>query len=327
MSRLADPSLLDGAVERAVLDGHDGRSGAALERVLLDDGTRLVVKRARPGADLTMQLSGDSEGRELVLWATGVLDHLPDGVGHAVVGGWRDGADVVIAMRDLGGAVLGWDTVLGRDDCRRIFEAAAALHAAFAGRRIEGLCPLSTRLSIFDPAGLRSLPLDGHPIAGSALRGWERFAELVPAAVADAVAALHRDPAPLVRALTARGTTLVHGDLWLVNAAFEPGRVTLLDWNLATEAPGAFDFTTFLMGASGVGATSDELLDDVRAAQGDRHDETALRLALLASVVDLGWNKALDAADHDDADIRARAAAELAWWADQARRTLDLGLL
>ncbi len=326
MSRTADPTMLASAVERTMLDGHDGRSGAQLERVQLDDGTRLVVKRTRPGADLTMRLSGDSEGRELCLWATGVLDRLPAGVAHPVLGGWHDGDDIVVVMRDLGDAVLGWGTVLGRADCRRIFTAAAGMHAAFAGQRIDGLCPLTTRLSLFDPAGLRSLPADDHPIAGSALRGWERFAELVPGDVAIAVNALHRDPVPLAVALTARGTTLVHGDLWLVNAAFEPGEVVFLDWNLATEAPGAFDFATFLMGASGVGATADELLEDVRGLQGDRHDETALRLALLAAVVDLGWNKALDASS-DDASLRARGTAELAWWTGQARRTLDLGLL
>jgi hypothetical protein len=67
VSPTADPTMLAAAVERTVLDGHDGRSGAQLERVQLNDGTRLVVKRTRPGADLTMQLSGDSEGRELCL--------------------------------------------------------------------------------------------------------------------------------------------------------------------------------------------------------------------------------------------------------------------
>lgn len=327
MTATAGPSLLATTVERTLLGGHDGRSGARLERVRLADGTRLVVKRSNAGADLTMPLSGDSEGRELRLWETGVLDRLPAGVGHVLVGGWRDGDDVVVVMRDLGDAVIGWDTVIRRDECRRIFAAAASMHRAFAGQRIDGLCPLATRLSLFDPAGLRSLPAQDHPIARCALRGWERFAELVPTDVADAVNALHRDPGPLAAALVARGTTLVHGDLWLVNAAFEPGRVVLLDWGVATEAPGAFDFATFLMGASAVKVDRDDLLDEVRAVQGDGHDETALRLALLAAVVDLGWNKALDAADHDDAAIRAREAAELSWWVSQARRTLDLALL
>ena len=327
MNRSIDPSLLDSAVDRAVLADHDGRSGAHLERVRLADGTRLVVKRSRADVDLTMRLSGDREGRELGLWDTGVLDRLPAGAGHAVVGGWHAGDEVVVVMRDLGDAVLGWDTDVRRKDAQRIFAAAASMHAAFADRRIESLCPLATRLSLFDPAGLRSLPGAGdHPIVGHALQGWERFAEQAPADVVDAVGALHRDPAKLVAHLTADGTTLTHGDLWLVNTAFEPDRVVFLDWALATAAPGAFDFATFLMGASGIQATLDELLDDVRSVQAERHDETALRLALLAAVVDLGWNKALDATG-DDETTRARGGAELSWWVDQARLTLELGLV
>ena len=39
----AATGLLDRIVERVPLDGHDGRSGARLERVGLDDGTRLVL--------------------------------------------------------------------------------------------------------------------------------------------------------------------------------------------------------------------------------------------------------------------------------------------
>jgi hypothetical protein len=326
MSGRAGPALLDTAVERSILAGHDGRSGARLERVRLADGTRLMVKRSDPAADLAMRLSEDGEGRELRLWASGVLDRLPAGAGHAVVDGWREGDDVVVVMRDLGQAVIGWDTAIDRDDCRRIFTAAAAVHRAFAGQRVDGLCSLSTRLSLFAPATLRALPADEYPLVGHALRGWERFADQVSIDVSDAVGACHRDPGPLVRALTAGGTTLAHGDLWLVNAAFDSDRVVFLDWGLATDAPGAFDFAVFLMGASGVHATRDELLDDIRSAQGGRHDEAALRLALLAALVDLGWNKALDATEAQDDAIRAREAAELTWWVDQARRTLDLGL-
>ena len=318
--------LLATAVERTVLAGHDGRSGAGLERVRLADGRRLVVKRTFTSADLTMRFSGDDVGRELVLWETGVLDQLPPGVGHAVVGGWRDGDEVVVVMRDLGSAVISWDTPVGRAGCRRIFAAAASLHAAFAGRRAEGLCPLERRLSLFAPRTLHTVPPGEHPLVDAALAGWERFADLVPTDVADAVSAIHDNAGPLAARLTAGGTTLVHGDLWLVNAAFEGDRVVLIDWGLATEAPGAVEFATFLMGASGVAVGRDDLLDDIRAASGDRHDEPALRLALLAAVADLGWNKALDATGDDDA-VRARETAELGWWVDQARHALDLGLL
>ncbi len=320
------PERLDTAVERSLLDGHDGRSGARLERARLADGTRLVVKRSCASADLAMRLSGDREGRELQLWLSGVLDRLPANVGHAVVAGWREAEDVVVVMRDLGDAVIGWDTPVGRNECRRIFAAAAAMHNAFAGQHIAGLCPLRTRLSLFAPSTLYSLAADDHPLVGAALRGWGRFAGLVPSDVADAVTAIHADPGPLADALVARGTTLTHGDLWLVNAALQPDRTVLIDWGLATEAPGAVDFATFLMGASAVDASRDDLLDDVRRIHGSQHDEIALRLALLAAVADLGWNKALDATEHSDPSIRDRETAELSWWVQAARSGLDAGL-
>ncbi len=319
------PELLDTAVEWSLLDGHDGRSGARLERVRLADGTRLVVKRSRASADLAMRLSGDREGRELQLWSSGVLDRLPATVGHAVVAGWREDEEVVVVIRDLGDAVIGWDTPIGRTECRRIFAAAAAMHNAFAGQHVAGLCPLRTRLSLFASDTLYSLAADDHPLVGAAQRGWERFAELVPSDVADAVTAFHADPGPLADALVARGTTLTHGDLWLVNAALQPDRIVLVDWGLATEAPGAVDFATFLMGASAVTASRDDLVDDVRRIQGSAHDETALRLALLAAVVDLGWNKALDATEHSDPSVHERETAELSWWVRAARSGLDVG--
>ena len=318
------PELLDGAVERVTLEGHDGRSGASLERVRLADGRRLVVKRMSRRIDLTMRLSGDDTGRELDLWAAGVLDRLPAGVDHALVGGWRDGDDVVVVMRDLADAVITWDTPIGRSECQRIFAAAASLHAAFAGQQVDELWALDRRLSLFAPRTLRTIPAGEQPLVDAALAGWERFAEVAPPDVVEAVSALHDDPTPLADALLTSETTLAHGDLWLVNVAFDGPGVVLLDWNLAIAAPGAVDFANFLMGASGVAARRDDLLDDIRQAQGGRYDDTALRLALLAALIDLGWNKALDATGDDDA-VRRRETAELDWWVAQGRHALDLG--
>jgi hypothetical protein len=73
-----------------------------------------VVKRTCRRTDLTMRLSGDETGRELHLWESGVLQQLPAGVGHAIVGGWHDGDDVVVVMRDLADDLLRWPGVDGR---------------------------------------------------------------------------------------------------------------------------------------------------------------------------------------------------------------------
>jgi hypothetical protein len=41
----------------------------------------------------------------------------------------------------------------------------------------------------------------------------------------------------------------------------------------------------------------------------------------------LGWNKALDAVEHPDPQIRARERADLDWWVDRARDALETGVL
>ena len=89
---------LDGMVKRAPMVGHEGKSGALLERVTLADGRRLIVKRFSPESDLLMAALGDVVGREYVLWSRGILDQLPPEVGHAVVDGWVDGDETVILI-------------------------------------------------------------------------------------------------------------------------------------------------------------------------------------------------------------------------------------
>ena len=38
--------------------------------------------------------------------------------------------------------------------------------------------------------------------------------------------------------------------------------------------------------------------------------------------MELGWNKALDAAEHADPAVRAREESELRWWLEKARPAL-----
>ena len=68
----------------------------------------------------------------------------------------------------------------------------------------------------------------------------------------------------------------------------------------------------------------DEFLAAYRREAGELHDERAhpprpARPAL----VWLGWNKALDIAEHPDPAVRAREEAALPWWLDRAREGLE----
>lgn len=166
-------------------------------------------------------------------------------------------------------------------------------------------------------------PLVGgtNTLPGLVLRGWRRFAELVPGPQAEAVARLQADPTPLITELERRPATLLHGDVWLVNLALEPGTVTLLDWSMATWGPPLLDFAIFLTGAfTQVDADPEQVVADVRAVAGLDADE--VDLMLLCGLMELGWNKALDAAEHADPAVRAREESELRWWLEKARPAL-----
>jgi hypothetical protein len=316
------------ATSRTAVAGHAGKSGAALERVVLADGRMLVVKRFSPRSDLLMATRGERVGPEHVAWSTGLLDRLPARVGHPVVGSWVEGDTTVVVMRDLGDEVLSWEHRLDRSRARWVVRRVADLHLAFLGQPVEGFTPLADHLAVFAPARMRPHVDDGNPLAAAALRGWELFGEQVPLDVADAVTRLLDDPRPLADALLRRPSTLLHGDLATVNMAFEGDRLILIDWAMAVRGPGAVDVARFVAGCSQVvDASREEVLAEYADALGPAHDETAMRLALLAGLVWLGWNKALDAALNPEPEKRDRERDDLAWWVSQARATLRADLL
>jgi hypothetical protein len=317
-------------IERVPLTEHVGKSGATLERWLLDDGSRVVVKYLVPGSDLLMSLTRDTSCREYTIWASGLLDHLPPGVTHAVVAGWREADGAALAMRDLGGEVLSWEDRLDAEQCRWVVQRLAELHGAFADvpleRWSESLTDLEAFITLFAPDRLR--PYVDSTIPRLALRGWRLFEEMVPPDVARPVLDLLSSPGPLVDALRRRPRTLVHGDFATVNLAVEPDALVLLDWSMSTAAPGPIDAARFIAGcATVVGLSREEVIEVYADATGRAFDEQAMHLALLAATMWLGWNKALDAREHPDAAIREREREDLEWWVSRARATLRSGLL
>jgi len=323
--RVAPAELLRDAVERRAVSGHEGKSGAGLERVRLADGRALVVKRVAPGTDFTLDLTGGGPGREYLLWRSGVLDRLPSGVGHAVVDAWQEGGTTVVVMRDLGDAVLTWEHRLSAPRAFWVMERLAALHREFLGDPPADLAPLDLVLTLFAPRRIRSLA-ERSELMALACRGWEIFADTVPTDVAGPVLELLDDVRPLVVALASGPVTLTHGDAATVNMAFDGEDLVLLDWAMPTAAPGALDVARFLAGCSSVVEPSrEELLAAYRRAAGPAADERSVQLALLSGLVWLGWNKALDAAEHPDPAIRRREQADLDWWVRAARTALERG--
>ena len=304
--------------------------GATLERVRLADGSRVVVKRFDPAFDLVMQMTGDNRGREVELWQRGILDGLPPTVLHAALDGWYDDRGGVLVMRDLGDAVLTWKSVVTREQAATMFRAVADLHEAFRGRAPDGLTPLEPVVGLFEPRRIR--PFAGNTLIDYALRGWEYWPEVAPGEVGDRVLALAQDTAPLTEACRALPSTLLHGDLATVNMAFEadrPGCLTLIDWGVATAGPAELDIGRLLAGCAHLfgAAGPDDLVALYRESAGAAYDDGALRLGLLAGIVWLGWNKALDIVEHPDPAVRERERAALPWWLHQAELALGTGLI
>jgi hypothetical protein len=335
-----DRSVLDTALHHAPVND-DGRSGATLQRVLLADGTRVVVKRCDPGLDMIMRLSGDTSCREVEVVQRGVLDRLPSTVLHSVIDAWYDDdGRGVLVMRDLGDAVLTWGSVVSPERASTMFTRLAELHAAYLGSAPDGLTPLDRLVGLFEVGRIRKLA--GEPLVDAALRGWQYWPEVAPGEVGERVLALALDTRPLTETFRAMPRTLLHGDVATVNLAFEPDRpgcLTLIDWGLAAAGPAEIDIGRLLAGCAQLfgpigpdpSRTIVDRLDGLvalhREAAGPAYDDDAMRLGLLAGLCWLGWNKALDIVEHSDPVVRERERAALPWWLRQAEAAFETGLV
>ena len=217
-----------------------------------------------------------------------------------------------------------------KEQAATMFRAVADLHAAFLGSAPDGLTPLDPVLGLFEPRRIR--PFAGNTLVDYALRGWEYWPEVAPGEVGDRVLALAQDTAPLTGACRTLPSTLLHGDLATVNMAFEPDRpgcLTLIDWGVAAAGPAELDIGRLLAGCAHLfgAAGLDDLVALHREAAGAAYDDATMRLGLLAGIVWLGWNKALDIVEHPDPAVRERERAALPWWLHQAELALGTGLI
>jgi hypothetical protein len=320
--------LLDGAVRLGDHRPEDARSGAQFERVVID-GQPCVVKYVHLDNDFTMRVSGDVGCRPLRVWAAGLMDLAPDLIDHAHLGAapWgRNGWGGALLMRDLSDELVPVsDDPVPEDQHLGFLDACAGLAARSWGWEDDlGFLPHRLRWAWFGVAQLEGEAALGFPeaVPRIAVEGWQRFPGLVPTDVAEGIALLRRDTAPLSNAVLTTPQCFVHGDWKFGNlGTARDGRTVLIDWAYPGCGPVCHELVWYLaVNRARLPISKEATIDAFRAAL-ERHGvdtdgwwERQLDLCLLGGLVEFGWEKSLG----DSADEQA----ELAWWVDAARQGL-----
>jgi hypothetical protein len=336
-------SDLDGLPEQSF--PHDGWSGSSLS--LIDRGDRrFVLKRTSSAVDWIVRATHDDDLRE-AWFASALASTSPDGawirLASPYLGAAADEDGAAILMPDLSEELIAWerpsqDPGIPTALLDSVLAAAARLH--LIGRRLPAhgsvpWCPLPERILLLSRPTAEGYQTEGNPVGERFLAGWDAFDRHAPAAARVLVQRLANDPQPLVAALGALPSTMLHGDLKLSNVASMPDGIAFIDWQMATFAPVAVELGWFL--ASNVALLPEgpeAILERYRglvesSAAGHGHRETALDTGLgdwatqvdLAIVVGLllrGWRKGLDADTGVTLPTGVSAAADLGWWSDRA---------
>jgi hypothetical protein len=289
-------------------------------------GERHVLKFVHVDDDFTIRCLGDLTPRPLRVWQSGLMDLAPDLIVHGTVGGvgglGRNGWGAAILMRDLSEwLVPPGDAVLPLDAHLALIDHCAGMSARAWGWHDDvGLAPYGQRWHFFGPGMIEAERRLGFPtpVPRIAADGWERFDERASHDVAVAITEIRHDPTPLVLALQTTPSTFIHGDWKLGNVGRAPdGRTVLIDWSYPGEGPACHELGWYLaINRARLPQSKEDTIREFRTAL-ERHGvdtstwwERQLRLCLLGTLVQFGWEKALG----DD--------EELGWWTDRAREGL-----
>jgi hypothetical protein len=318
--------LIARATDVTVLNAADGKSGARLERALID-GKPHVIKRVAYSHDWLMQAIGDTGGAAAAAWSAGLMDRLPDCIDHATVAMavevTDDGPALIAVMRDVSDwLVPEGDTPIPVEQHEQFMDHMAALHAAFWGWTDEvGLIGLADRYSLMVPSRIERAQAASPDavVPPLVLDGWRRLPSRAPA-MAEAIFALHADPTPLCQAVSATPVTFLHGDWKMANLGSRPdGRTVLVDWSFPGAGPPCAELAHYLaLNRARMPVAKEAAIESYRGALEVRGIDTGpwwdrqLALSLLGIMCALGWEKALG---DDD---------ELHWWAAQVAAAAPL---
>jgi hypothetical protein len=344
------PAGLSGSRLWRIVEAQVSASGAAAS-------ASRVLKRIRPECGWLGTASQDSLMREVRLWESGMLRHLPQEI---TAGELR-----VARGEDDSGAP--WGALLLRDErvhlmrrplrpppgrlpreLRRLLDLLAKLHARFwQDPRLRdpalGLMPPRAALLLTSPATIAARVEQGDATLYLALAGasWEDFFRLAPPQAGERLRAVFATPERYVAAIQSLPATLVHGDVWGPNLGWVPrtyaaprhGRqLLLLDWALAAAGPATYDplwicGTWHSLDPTRVLAYYRARLDAHLTSRGRALDPTTWRAladaGYLRTALTCGEALARTATTAPPGEARRRAEARVRWWAERAARAAE----
>jgi hypothetical protein len=313
-------ALLYGATERIAVHSTDGKSGASLEKLIID-GRPCFLKMVSAEDDWIMRVTGNTQW-EFQVWQAGLYQRVPTIIDHAMIG---------MALEDSGGMprmamlmhdrsadlVPPGDEPISTSQHAVFIRHLALMHAANIGWRDDlALYPLARRPLFFAPATI-ALELtrdDVPPTLKVAERGWALLPERDPA-LFELVSTVHRDPTVVAGLLAETPQTFIAGDWKMGNLGSRPtGETVVLDWAYPGEAPPAWELAWYLaLNRSRIPESKFDTIARYRQAlesggvSADTWWDRQLDLCLLAMAATMGWEKAVGDTD------------ELAWWSERAQ--------
>lgn len=289
-------------------------SGAAIERVATADGD-FIVKILPPQGDWITR-GTDGMGRIRQLWDDGVFERLAPHVHHTMIAVAPSTSGDVMVMRDVRAALLRPGPIRPAS-AERVLAGLAAMHGAFEGFA-GSYCSVGARLGLFAPQlHAEDEGPNPHPARDLIVDGWALFPELVPADSAQAVTEVHRLPHRLAHRIAASApSTLLHGDAKPENLGAAGDRLVAIDWGeLTGSGPAETDLAWFAMQAAWrLDVSPADIFDGYEAHATRPCDPTALDLACIGAMAQMGFKLAFRTLRAGDEAVRARATTLLSWW-------------
>jgi aminoglycoside phosphotransferase (APT) family kinase protein len=308
---------------------NDGWSGAKLTRLRARHGRSFVLKRNTYQRDWIAQATADhhtSGLREALFAAHGPT--LPWPARAAALGAGYDGdtGEQAVLMPDLTGILFDWNGAITVQQLDHVLDGLAALHSVDP-REIEGRVQETwweDRLLLISRASLERPGPARDAVGGRLLPGWDAWDRVAAPAARSIIDSLGSDVQPLLDALSAEPSTLLHGDLKLANVGIGPdGAVEMIDWQMVMVAPPAIELGWFLVSnVNALPLSPAAVLGRYwqrRGLEGSRQNDIAILVGLLLR----GWRKGLDAEAGITLASGVSADEDLAWWCAQAVRAAN----